>query len=337
MIVTDQNEAFRHNSCKKLAQLGKVIHQMSSQACGRYNQLFAIHDQAEKAIVALIERHQEKAEAISKALVQFRKKCVDSSCREWGAIYKQIKIDLLSLYSAQSGRISEIVGNRQKLDRAVKSLQAPTLQTASVVLVAADDLFKDMKAKTRPATATRRLIRQHVDRIVDKFEQFQKEREASFRAQRAGHAKDVARSRREITATLKEELDKRRGPFGDMRARFVSLETDVKDLREQQRAAMKLRDEMMAKHKADRNALLADTREQWRSLRSRTGSEKDRQQLEQKSHTHELNDLKRALQLSRTNHETELSGVQRQIDGQIRQRQKYAETHENEMKRRSNR
>jgi hypothetical protein len=108
--------------------------------------------------MTVIDRHQDSAGAISKALVQFRKNSVDSSRREWGAIYKQIKTDLPSLYNAQRSRSNTIVVNSHNLGRNVKSLQASSLQNALLDLDAADDFFKDMKAKTPPATANHRII-----------------------------------------------------------------------------------------------------------------------------------------------------------------------------------
>ena len=73
MIITDRNEAFKHNSCKKLAQLGKVIFTMSAQARDRHDELARIQDKYENLIMDLVEKHQEQAENIAKALVQFRK------------------------------------------------------------------------------------------------------------------------------------------------------------------------------------------------------------------------------------------------------------------------
>jgi hypothetical protein len=41
-----------------------------------------------------IDRHQDKAERIAKALIRFRRTCVDSCCREWGGLTKQIKAQI---------------------------------------------------------------------------------------------------------------------------------------------------------------------------------------------------------------------------------------------------
>ena len=41
-MITDRKEAFKHNSCKKLAQLAKVILTMSSQARDQNDELVDI-------------------------------------------------------------------------------------------------------------------------------------------------------------------------------------------------------------------------------------------------------------------------------------------------------
>jgi hypothetical protein len=333
-MIADRSDAFRHNSCKKLAQLGKVIFTMSAAMRDRRTDLFQIQYKSDLSIIALVERHKESAESIAKALVQFRKGCVDASCREWGGLYKQVKLSLSNLYQNQNAKICALIIECQELGKSVQSLQLCGLQCAQTALGGANEFFKDVKGKARPQTAARRAIRVAVQPILERLEEAQARGEASFRLIRASHAQQIARRRGEITAFLKDELAKRRGPFLALYGQFAALEADVKGLRESQLELMRSRAEWVQQQKAKRAELMTETRALWRGLRKQIGAMKDQQKIAQKNAQSELGDLTRSRHLAKVHHKSQIDSVEQAIESQRRQRHKYEESHQREMQRR---
>jgi hypothetical protein len=141
-MKTHDNDPFKHNSDKKLAQLAMVC-----QTRDRRSSL--IEQLCETGIVGLIDRHQEREEQIAKALVQFRKHCVDGCCREWGGHYKKIKSDLASLDATQNAKFSSIIANTQLVGKDVKALQLSLFQCASAALDSADSFRREIEMKRR--------------------------------------------------------------------------------------------------------------------------------------------------------------------------------------------
>ena len=336
MIITDRNEAFKHNSCKKLAQLAKVIFSMSSQARDRRNEILRVQNKYENMIADLVESHHTRAEAIAKALVQFRKSCVDRSCREWGTLYKRLKMNLANLSSTQNAKISEIIDEAQQLANDIKSIQTEALRHATEVLECADGLQRDLKQKTRPTTTSRKTIREALRPIFDKMDELNDESERRVKALKSEHAKEIAANRAEIAKFLKEELIKRRGTFLEYRDKLTQLEDDVQALRDQYREIVDSRDAMTTENKQTRNSLVSETKSALRRIRLDCKSLKAKEKMNKKTHMSEMNDLKQQFHIQKKNHKAEIDAIRAQTHSQRRQRKSYAEAHEANMKKRSN-
>ena len=96
-MITERGEAFKHNSCKKLAQLAKVIFQMSKANLERNEEITNIVIKYESSIAQIVDQHQKSAEEIARKLVAFRKSCIDRECQEYANQYKVIKTRLINL------------------------------------------------------------------------------------------------------------------------------------------------------------------------------------------------------------------------------------------------
>ena len=114
-MITDKNEAFKHNSCKKLAQLAKVIFQMSSLAKDRQDELQSITVHYESPIAQMVRQHYSLAEGISKDLVSFRKTCIDQACQDYGNAYRNIKANYSNLCRSKLQQLSDIYDELKKM------------------------------------------------------------------------------------------------------------------------------------------------------------------------------------------------------------------------------
>jgi hypothetical protein len=332
-MITDKNDAFRHNACKKLAQLAKVIFTMSAQARDRHGDLCCVEDQYDNAMLDLLDRHQENAEAVAKTLVLFRKGCVDSSCREWGTLYKQLKADLVNLAARQRARFVGLTTEAQQVALSVKSMQQAALQEAMRAISAADELIKELKSRSKPATAIKRLIRAKVQVILEKIEAFRSEAERHFEELRAGHLREVGKNRGSIIAFLRAELEKRRDVFMAIRSDLVKLGDEIGLLRQQYLALMNERNAIMKRHAQTRTQLVTDSRDSSRASKRQITQIQEQHKVELKKQNASLAELKRALQLARANHKAELERLRQEAHQLKRQRRKAADSHRNELQR----
>jgi hypothetical protein len=334
-MMTDRNEAFKHNSCKKLAQLGKVIFAMTCQGRDRRSALLELEEQCDAAIIALMDQHRESAEQIAKALIQFRKLCVDNCCREWGARYKKIKADLMAIYNAQNAKFSSIIAETQLIDKEIKVLQMSALQSASAALDSADAFHRDVDIKRRPRTATHRLIRQTVQPILDRMAAAQAESNGRIRAMRAEHNTEITRGRREIALFLKDKLSKRREPFSAIRSHLATLELDVKALRDEHSQLVAAQEAFFRDCKARRQAVVEESREFARKIRGEMRTVRDQQRAQRRDMNSDLADLRQALKIAQIGHKAALDAVRQEDRSLQRQFKQYGEWHEGEMRRRN--
>jgi hypothetical protein len=330
-MITDRNEAVRHNSCKKLAQLGKVIFTMAAQARDRHADCINLQDEYHTAILQLVERHQENAEEISKTLVQFRKSCVDNSCREWGLLYKQIKSTLTTLTQQTKAKLSVFMTDAQNFQKSIKDMQESALHGSAKVAASANDVFKDLKSKSWSTTADVRSFRATIQPILDRTESYRVQSEENMRLRKADYAKAISQKRSEITKFVRLALEQHRGPFLAIGTHLAELEGECQAYGKEYAKISAERNVFIQKQKVKRNQILSQTRDQWKDLREQIRSLKVRQKLGEQSHSVEAGDLIRALKVAKVNDRSAIDALDQEIHSQEIEGRKYADSHHIEM------
>ena len=72
-MITNKDEAFHHNSCKKLAQLSKVIFAMNCLKQDQIDEKDVLLFQYENSINDITEKHIEELNNIRQLLFKYRK------------------------------------------------------------------------------------------------------------------------------------------------------------------------------------------------------------------------------------------------------------------------
>ena len=83
-MLIDKNDAFRHNVCKKLAQLGKVIFTLTAAQRDREDEMRDVSLNYEEQISKIFERHKTKTDNIQKATAQKRKDYISKKKKKGG-------------------------------------------------------------------------------------------------------------------------------------------------------------------------------------------------------------------------------------------------------------
>jgi hypothetical protein len=320
-MLTDRKEAFRHNSCKKLAQLAKVIFTMATQIRDRQANYREMAEETDLAIQAIVASHRESLTAIGRSLAHFRKDCLDGACREWGAQYRDVKNGLTALASAQEAKFTQLACDAAQLSQSLKQMQLQTLTMAKRALIAADTFSQTIPSKLNAPVSV------DVRPIMDKMEAFRKESEARMRALTAAHMKEIAKNRAAIAKLLKAELSRRRGPFLEIRSKLSTLEGNVKELRSKYSEVVKGRTGAFQKYKSDRAKLMTETKELHQLHRQKMGQIKDQQKLAMRNHAAEVADLKQQLLVEKRNHRAELDAISQEIEREKRHQKEHSDSH----------
>ena len=120
-MITERKDAFKHNACKKLAQLAKVIFLMSKAKLERNEEINNIIIKYETGIGNLVRQHEKSIEEIAKNLVLFRKNCIDQECQKYALQYKVVKSKLTDLYKEKLQTLQSIVKEGESISSDVNT------------------------------------------------------------------------------------------------------------------------------------------------------------------------------------------------------------------------
>ena len=142
--MLSSKDAYRHNSCKKLAQLEKVIYGYSSQIQDRNDELALISQEYEEEIEDIVYQHHQKMYGITRSLVQYRKSQINSSCQSFGSLYRTLKTNYTALYSSKKAELKELISQQRSLHKLLHTLQIQIVKDANLSI----DQFDNFETET---------------------------------------------------------------------------------------------------------------------------------------------------------------------------------------------
>ena len=321
--MTDRSDAFKHNSCKKLAQLAKVIFTMSTQILDRKDEAADLIIEFENLIQKAVNDYHDDAESIAKDLVHFRKKCVDDSCKEFGSLYKQLKLDYANIKQKQGERLAQLLHDAQNQQNIVKSAQNQALLNAAAAMRAADEFAAGVKAhQKRPSTA-RRELRNNVQPIFEKMDQAQAESDERIRMLRRDFVSKMASSKKEIAQFVRDELRNRRPHLQEMKTEIVQLNADIKDIKSDFASTIQHEKEFYKKKHQARDEIMKKTKEAFAEIARQMKTVRLSDNRSNKQHGYLLSDLKAQLQRRKNDHKNQIESLRRQIKEQKRIRHQF--------------
>lgn len=326
-MITDRNEAFMHNSCKKLAQLGKVIFQMETLYRDRKDEMMNITVDYESTINQLVRQHQKSIEQVAKNLVAFRKSCIDKSCQEYGVQYKEIKTNLTNLYKNKINKLQDIMNQWQSMVSAIEQIDTNSRAELNQFIESIDSLESSLKASNkRPKTATSKQINKMLQPIIEKIESFKSQHDEQLKQIRNEHAQNIKKNRAEIYSILKQEITTRTDDFHNYQSSLAKLKADVNNLRKEYMQLSKIHDENSSQFRSNRNFLISSNKNSFHEISNKllilVKNEKHNQSQRQ-FQLSEFNKLKSTLI---NQHQNELNSLRSQVTSQQNQSLQLAES-----------
>ena len=314
-----KSEAFYHNSCKKLAQLTKVVCSLSSAAKDKEDEQAEISSVYEASILTVFDRHRKKTEEIHSALVKFRKSCIQKYCNEYGNRYQALKNDLTEFVSSQKQKIAEIIHETEVIKSEIERLSddandslMDTMDSANAMLRQANSESRRAKRGQREANNAVSDINDQTKAILTKFEQTMKELTSR-------HIKNKSELMCQIAQLNQAAIQARMSDFIEYKKDVSQLNDEIADLRERHRTVILDHKQMRKNNEKQKKAILNNVNQAMRDFKKEKKSIASQIKLEQQQLQSELTAMEKEAQSKRLVWESQINECKKKI-GEIRRK-----------------
>lgn len=315
IMITDRNEAFKHNSCKKLAQLAKVIFTMGSQKRDRNAEMNSILNDYEQVIQQLVVLHNQKAQEISKNLIAFRKSCIDTSCKSFGVVYKKSKAEFNNMIKEQNTRFNQLIQDAQNLKKDIIEMNNSSKSAADATIKIAQEVEKDLQTKQKEGNLSN--TNSAIKDILDSIRIAKEESEKRQQDMRAQHAHEITTNRKAINIFLSSEILKRKEFFQDLKNRLGKLKSNINEMRNDRNKIIESNLNNSKRIREIQKKMQDDTKNQCKSIASQIVTLKENDQEIRKKRKSQLSQSQKTRQTIKKAQQTELANYDKLIQDQI--------------------
>ncbi|EAX87013.1 hypothetical protein TVAG_231800 [Trichomonas vaginalis G3] len=230
-MYAERAEAFTHNSCKKVAQLVKVVTIMAEQARDSQMSLVRYTNHYEEAIHKLSDDYIDRLNEMGSQLSKYRKSVIDKMCRHFGNKYKDSKGDYTASVKNVAAQFSDIVANFKKLRKDCVKFETDVTISANEVTKSADDFFSDVK-KQKSKRIMHNLLKTNPE-MNEKLQQIQDSiNESATKFRKMQEEQDIAMTllNAQIKRVSPKELRKRFPEFQNYKKQLTELHKSVTEL-----------------------------------------------------------------------------------------------------------
>lgn len=210
-MITDRNEAFKHNSCKKVAQLSKVIVSMRNISMDHAALLLSVQQKYENQISQIFIDHRQQLEDMNTRLFNFRKATIDNECRKFAQKYKATKTEYNELVTSRIETINNISREAKDLSEIIANLRKQNFQAADPVIHSADAFKAEfMPTKKKVKSKSKSDLNSVINPVNQKMKQLQAEHEERLSKMAHDHKSTMKSLMREKNVFLTNEIIRRK-------------------------------------------------------------------------------------------------------------------------------
>ena len=322
-VIIDRNEAFKHNSCKKLAQLGKVIFSLSSSEKDKIDEQNEIITENEEQVHEIFVRHNQQMDEIQKDLVRFRKSCIDKYCNEFGSYYKQLKSDYADLIQSQTQKLQNILDDLIKTKKDLIEMEKNASTQSKSISELAKKLTSDMKGKNK--TNSKKDLNAATAKINGKTETLLANFEQKLKTMKTQHNAETKKIKIEINKLFKDSIVKHKDELISLYKQVFGLKSWVGNVRKDYNT-------MMAKHQKEyqssvefKTKILNETKAKCKDIKKQKDNLAAQESKNTKNRQNEILSLNKVLKSAKVNHASNLEKIDAQIVERKKQIQKVEE------------
>lgn len=331
--MIDRNEAFKHNSCKKIAQLGKVIFTLTANEIDKTDDKRVIEKQFEKVISDVFSGHYKEAEEIHTNLVRYRKSCIDNSCTEYGNYYKQIKNDFSELIASQTQRLQMIVLELKETKDTLNKIEKANAANVNLTIAAYDEIMNDIKNKSESSSSNQaKALNDAVAPINKKTEALLGEFETNLKAMKAQYTSNSRKLKNEINKLFKDAIVNKKDELNTLHNNAESLKTEIGAIRKTYNNVIFTHQKQSRSVLDARNTLINNTKQVIQNIKKQKENLALQEAKNQKIRQQEIADLTKSLKNARANQKQETDKIEQKIQDKKIQIQKLIEKNNLNMK-----
>ena len=246
-MLADPSEAFCHNSCKKIAQLIRVITAMADQLKDSKVHLNKISKNHENEIKEMHNDYIDQLNMLSDNMATARKTTIDKMCKHFGHKYKIKKGQYTSSIKEIASQFTDVANSFKKSRRECIQIETDITNNANEVARSADAFFSTAK-KMNSKHDLNKYIKNNEDlqEIIKKISDLIDQNEKSTEQLKHDHKKKVQAIKTEIGKSLMQAMNERKPIFIKLQERnndlkqyvdsnkkeYIKLQRDVDDFKE---------------------------------------------------------------------------------------------------------
>lgn len=334
VTTTDKRQAFRHNCCKKIAQLGRVSYEMACQNQCRQDELDQIHKEMDQAVAELVQQHAYYSDVITKQLVRYRKERVTKACNEFGVLYKAQKTELAKKMAQKGKKVKELIAQFKEMRKSMRAATMASLKSAEHFLKRADAVEAKLKAmkesqqnsKEKPKELT------ELDAKIAEVEKASKEKCTQMQAD---HKTKMESYRRDALTSARKRLTEKRAGMTRAKERLKNARTEVPKLRAEYDKIVLARKSFAKEKSQEASKISSETSTTVADLRSQINEKMEKLWKMQEVHAEKVQEMRRQMELSNLANQNDMKALRRAISSHRKERHGSARTKRREMMKRA--
>jgi len=226
--MNEINIAFKHNSCKKLAQLVRVISEFNNFNLDFRFELMNIENDYNASLIDCEKDFKEKTQEIQDHHISIRKKSISDSCKSFGTEYKAIKASFSQMVAQKYDDMKDILKEMKHYHLEIKELNK-LVENSSSEFIQKVDIFKK-RCEIPQDSPILSPLNSELQRIEGLIADRNIENCQKLDSLLHDHKELIHRMNEELAVILKDEIIKRKDEFISMRLRLKDISLVCKKL-----------------------------------------------------------------------------------------------------------
>ena len=202
-MKSDFNEAFKHNSCKKLAQLIRVVTEFDSFNFDHKIEYLNEQNNFDVLIAEQVMKFKSDLHSIVHNTVTHRKGEIDISCKNFGILYKQIKSNFSNIMNEKYIKINDISKELKELNHIIREITKQSLRFAKDNIDLIDNFPDFIKNKLENIDNFKEFENKYLE-ILNNINLFQKNFDENMKIVKFNHLNNKKEIQKQIQIILFE-------------------------------------------------------------------------------------------------------------------------------------
>ncbi|EAY10598.1 hypothetical protein TVAG_281980 [Trichomonas vaginalis G3] len=239
-MQADLDEAFSYNSCKKVAQLCRVMLELQNEKIDNATEKKLFRQKFEKKLNSLNDAAERRIDNQQNELIDFRRDKIDEYCVTFGAVYKQLKADYAQKIADIQQEYAKMSSQLKEYGSQIVAAEKMSLKSAAAFLDSTENDIKGLSTQnSKSNTILQKEMSVFTRELRNRSAELDKQHKENLKAITAEYAKNAKTLRAESAEKIRENIRQRAPQLTESRNKLEELEKSVKIVREDYNSVLK--------------------------------------------------------------------------------------------------